>query len=357
MESDSSLNQLNQSFLELLAALVRAPSVVGSEDPFFRVLRRELELHRARVNHYQGLMVACGDQPESLIVSAHIDRHGIVCTGPNEFQFAAFVTKNQGELDGNSVSEQTVHAIVARFRGARVEAYDPWNGGYLGQGEIRSAFYCDHRRNIVFDIPDLVGLRPGTPVAYLEHLAVRDDSLSAQLDNVLMVALVVDMFRRGFQGTALFTAEEEAGRSWRYILGWFNRFHPTTQRLLVLDTSPYPDKDTADMQEVVLRKRDAHGTFSPALVSLLEDVCQRAGASYGYKDAYIDAENEKRQRQGLLPRSVGRTELGRVVSATQGGINGATLQIPTTGYHTNRETASLAAVRAALAVTDLLIEA
>ena len=46
--------------------------------------------------------------------------------------------------------------------------------------------------------------------------------------------------------------------------------------------------------------------------------------------------------------SLGRTELGRLIAATEGRISGTTLQIPTTGYHTAQETASLASVRAAI---------
>ena len=37
--------------------------------------------------------------------SAHIDRHGLICTGPNEFQYAAFVAGSRSDLLGNSVSE------------------------------------------------------------------------------------------------------------------------------------------------------------------------------------------------------------------------------------------------------------
>lgn len=344
-----------QSFLDLLAALVRSPSVVGSEEPFFRVLQRELELHGVRVRRFQGVMEASGKHPESLIVSTHIDRNGIVATGPGEFQYAAYVAKAQGDLDGNSISEQMAGTISGRFVGARVEAYDPWHGGYLGQGEIVSSFRCDRRNNVIFEIPSLPALRPGTPVAYLEHLDVREDAIAAQLDNVLTVGLAVDMFRRGFQGTVLFTAEEEAGRSWRYILAWLRRRDRATQRLLVFDTSPYPDAANANAQQIVLRRKDANAEFADALVEELQGICDGLSITYSYKDAYIERLNLIRAEDGLLPRSLGRTELGRVAAATGGDVNGATLQIPTTGYHTNQETASLEAVEAALRLTDALI--
>jgi putative aminopeptidase FrvX len=68
------------------------------------------------------------------------------------------------------------------------------------------------------------------------------------------------------------------------------------------------------------------------------------GIRYSYKDRWIENENLTRSK----PMSLGRTELGRLVAATEGRISGTTLQIPTTGYHTAEETASLASVRAAI---------
>ena len=82
--------------------------------------------------------------------------------------------------------------------------------------------------------------------------------LSAQLDNVLSVALIVHLFCSGFADTALFTAQEEAGRSWRYALSWLKRESITTRRLLVLDANPYPTPEAAAEQDLVLRKIGRH---------------------------------------------------------------------------------------------------
>ena len=112
-------------FLEILQLLIREPSVVGSEDSFFRVLRRELEEVGVDINYYHGVLVAQGSHPHDLILSAHIDRHGLLCTGPNEFQYAAFIAGNQSELTGDSVSEQMLNTIENRFQGQRVQAHLP----------------------------------------------------------------------------------------------------------------------------------------------------------------------------------------------------------------------------------------
>jgi len=331
-------------FVEILQGLVREPSVVGTEDSFFRVLRRELEEVDVTIERYMGVLVARGRDPESIVLSAHIDRHGLLCTGPNEFQYAAFIAGNQGELFGDSVSEQMMSSIADRFTGQRVQAHLPYTGTYLGQGMNSSGRLCEFRRNLIFEITGLEYLQPGTPISFLDRLRVTDTHLSAQLDNVLSVALIVYLFRNGFSGTALFTAQEEAGKSWRYALAWLLRESISTSRLLVLDTSPYPTTEAAGAQDLVLRQKDASALFDRDFTREIEDRCLQLGISYSYKDRWIENENLTRSK----PMSLGRTELGRLVAATEGRISGTTLQIPTTGYHTAEETASLASVRAAI---------
>jgi putative aminopeptidase FrvX len=320
--------------------------VVGNEDSFFRVLRRELEEVGVTVHYYHGVLVAQGNRPHELILSAHIDRHGLLCTGPNEFQYAAFIAGNQGENMGDSASERMLHTIEDRFQGQRVQAHLPYTGTYLGQGEITRSYICPERRNLIFEVNGLDFLQPGTPVSFLDRLHITDGLISAQLDNVVSAALLIYLFRQGFQGTGLFTAQEESGRSWRYTLSWFQREQLTSQRLVVLDTSPYATREDADQQLVTLRHRDASSLFSPTMTQELADRCQTLGITYGFKDEYIETQNQLRGKSYPL----GRTELGRIAVATAGAINGTTLQIPTTEYHTASETASIAAISAVIAL-------
>jgi len=331
-------------FLHLLSGLVREPSVVGVEAAFFRTLLRELEELPLSISLYHGVLVAHGTRPNSLLLSAHVDRHGLLCTGPNEFQYAAFIAGNRGELNGDSVSEQMMELIQDRFIGQRVQSHVPHSGTYLGQGSITRSFVCPYRRNLIFEIDGLSHLQPGTPVSFVDRLGISDGFISAQLDNVLSVAMLIHLFRSGFQGTVLFTAGEEAGRSWRYALEWFLRQQLWTRRLIVLDTSPYPTPLAAANQEVVLRRRDASAAFDPQMTEELKRRCETLRISYNFKDDYVESLNRHREK----PLSFGRTELGRLVAATEGKINGTTLQIPTTSYHTASETASLQSISAVL---------
>jgi putative aminopeptidase FrvX len=342
--STSAAPEVPRAFIDLLKSLVRSPCVVGAEHSFFRVLQRELEERGARVSWYEGVLVAQGNDPTSQMFSAHIDRHGLVCTGPNEFQYAAFVSGARSDLLGNSVSEQLMKKIVHRFANESVYAYEPWSGAYRGQGQIDNAYICEHRNNLIFELSGLNHLVAGTPVAFQDRLTVTEDALVGQLDNVLTAAVLVYLFELGFQGTAFFTAQEEAGKSWRYLLEWFRRFGASTNQLIVVDTSPFPDFEAASRQQLVLRYRDANAAFNQPLTDRLAELCGQMGLKYLFKDQYVEALNKEAIARGDEPASIGSTEMGRIIASSNGLVDGTTLQIPTSGYHTMSETANKAAV-------------
>lgn len=335
--------QQSEEFIDLLKALIRQPSVVGAEHSFFRVLQRELEERGAKVSWYEGLLVAQGNDPDSALFSAHIDRQGLICTGPNEFQYAAFVAGRRSDLLGNSVSEKLMRKIVGRFKSVQIVAYEPWSGTYLGAGTISNAYVCEYRNNLIFEVDGLGHLVAGTPVAFLDRLLINDGFLIGQLDNVLTVAHLVHLFSLGFQGTAFFTAQEESGSSWRYLLEWFRRFNGGTTQLIVVDTSPFPDRTIASQQQVVLRRKDANANFALETTDRLEELCKAKGISYVFKDAYIEQYNKQ---NGNSQMSLGSTELGRIIAASNGFVQGTTLQIPTAGYHTMSESSNLTASNA-----------
>jgi len=330
-------------FTDVLKELIRHPSVVGSEHSFFRVLQRALEERGATVVWYEGLLVAHGSEPDSSMFSAHIDRHGLICTGPNEFQYAAFVAGSRSDLLGNSVSEELMNKISVRFESIPVMAYEPWSGAYRGAGVITKSYICEYRNNLIFEVKGLEHLVAGTPVAFSDRLRVSNGRFIGQLDNVLTAAILVHLFSLGYQGTAFFTAQEEAGRSWRYLLEWFRRFGGSTNQLVVVDTSPYPDTAAANAQQVVLRQRDANAEFNVDTTRRLEEQCRTLGISYSYKDTYIDEKNRQAVKLGQKPQTLGSTEMGRITAASNGFVHGTTLQIPTTGYHTMEESASIEA--------------
>ncbi len=324
-----------ENFYDILKQLVRVPSVVGAEHPFFLFLKRELQEQNITAEYYDGILVAKGNNPSSGYLSSHVDRHGLICMGHNEFQYAAFIAKNQADLQGNSNSEELLKNLEVRFKAQRVQAYNPWSGGYLGIGTISDAYLDTKRYNIFFKIDGLDHLLPGTPIAFMDKLQISTDGLiSAQLDNVISVALILYLYELGYQGTAFFTASEEAGRSWRFLLEYFRRLDIETEELLVLDTSPYHTLEEIEKIDIVLRNRDENAAFHSPLKNKIKEIATQNGIGFHFKDTYIKRLHEQSGTKG----SLGVTELGRVINASKGVIQGTTLQFPTIGYHTAQET-------------------
>lgn len=346
---------LNMNFLQILSSLMRCPSVVGAEHSFMRILQRELEARGANVIWYEGLLVAQGNRPDSLYLSAHIDRHGLICTGPNEFQYAAFVASNRSDLLGNSASELLMERIAGRFENTDVYAYEPWSGAYIGKGMIENSYICPTRHNLIFNVGGLEGLVAGTPIAFDDQLHMTDSTIMGQMDNVLSVALQVYLFEIGFEGTAFFTCQEEAGKSWRYVVEWFRRFGGNTDNLLVLDTSPFETLSEAEKYDLVLRNLDANAVFDAERTKAIADTIQQDGHTMVFKDDYIETLNKTKQAAGQSPYPLGATELGRIINASGGQITGTTLQMPSTGYHTMRETVPIKSVVAMIDVLEKLM--
>ncbi|MDT8385513.1 MAG: peptidase M42 [Gammaproteobacteria bacterium] len=337
---------LSIEYIDLLKAMIRQPSVVGAEHSFFRVLQRELEERGAKVTWYDGLLVAQGKNPFSTMFSAHIDRHGLICTGPDEFQYAAFIAANRSDLLNNSVSEELMSKITGRFQSVPVFAYEPWSGAYRGKGIIKKSYVCEFRNNLIFEIEGLGNVVAGTPVAFKDKLKINNARLEGQLDNVLTAAAIVHLFSLGFEGTAFFTAQEEAGKSWHYLLEWFRRFGGSTNRLFVVDTSPFPNVESANRQLLVLREKDANAAFNKEATLLIENLCRKHAISFVYKDRYVEADNARLISIGEAPHSLGSTEMGRIIAASKGLVDGTTIQIPTNGYHTMEESVSCDSVDA-----------
>lgn len=82
----------------------------------------------------------------------------------------------------------------------------------------------------------------------------------------------------------------------------------------------------------------------------MTNICKKHKISYEYKDAYLKERNQEAIKEGLPKNSLGSTELGRIIFATKGAIQGTTLQIPTINYHTTNETARAKSITQAIKI-------
>ncbi len=320
------------------------PAVVGYEQPFLDFMDREFtRLGCETTLADRHLEANCpGERHE--IICVHADRHGLICTEPGICEYAAWIARDEYASEDRPTSPALAVRVCTRFVDEPVLAYDPETGAALARAVTRSAKYVEDEAKLVFPVPEFKKLPIGTPVCFRRQTVLDHEMLSGQIDNAVSAAIAFTLVERGFEGRILFTTEEEIGRSWIHAKAFLDDKDIRTDRLIVLDTSPYPESAAIDAGLVVLRRRDAHAEFNAEFVEELAQTCERVGVPYEYKDAYMERRNAEREAAGENRLSIGSTELGRLITATEGEITGATIQLPTFGYHSNSETTSTKAI-------------
>lgn len=313
------------------------PSVVGHETPFLDHLARDFRALGLTVERPRNLCVVelGGDGPLFL---AHADRHGAVTAQDGAALYAALAVRSEKYDEAPEVSDAFAAKVGERYRGEEVFAYDRATGGRIAYGDVGGA-RRDEAGRLVIEVDGLPPLPPGTPIAFARALDRSEGGyVSGQLDNPATIAVLRIAAEHGLKGRIVITAEEEIGRSARHMLDWAQGGgQPPTTRLVVLDTSPFDDSAAGLAGAAVLRRRDATADFHAGAIAALEAAAREAGAPVIFKDAFIEAENAARGRRNLPLKSLGLTELGKIIALSHGAYAGATLQVPTFNYHSNQE--------------------
>jgi putative aminopeptidase FrvX len=331
-----------EPILAKTAEYLTIPAVVGYEGPFMDHLADDFNIPGYDVEKGDGILVVRKKGSQSpQIVTAHLDRNGIVVNDAGNFEYAVFNLKRTNG-DKNNAPEGVFKKSGERFIGELVYAYGT-QGDVMAEGIVRDFYYNYLMGDLFFGIEGMGCLPAGTPIAYRSQLVREKGIISSQIDNAISVAVARQLVSEGFDGTLFLAAGEEVGRSWKNIADYLTLQDIESHEILTLDTTPYTDSRAISQGLVVLRNQDSKGRFNPDLVARLRSRCKTNEIPHEMKDEVIEAENAQLE-EGAKLKSMGITELGRIVEHTDGRFNGATVQLPTTRYHTNHETTSELAV-------------
>lgn len=312
---------------------LNVPSVVGHEQHFIKFLQKDFENLGLNVIKHDGVLEVSGHHPKSIIISAHVDRHGLISIGNNQYGYAAEYIKEKKYGEEATPTHKTLMAIGDRFKEEKVMAYDPITGEKLGEGEISSDDPRMIDDNCIFHINGIDNLPPNIPIAYARTAVSDGTHLKGQIDNVISLGVIYTLFQNGFQGTALLTCEEEIGKSWIHITDWLENNKIETKELIIIDTSPYREVAPVEGGLVILRNRDKSAIFNSDLTAKIKQRCIDKLIPFQFKDEYLTI-------LGTPTSGLGSTELGRIIQNSNGRWSGTTIQIPTTEYHTSYETTS-----------------
>lgn len=314
------------------------PAVVGHEGFFMNHLAREYAQLGLDVKQWPNILAISGTKGTESILSAHIDRHGLISIGNGEYAYAGQYIREIKYGQNDRSSQKMLASIHDRFVGEQVYAYDPATGKQLGEGTIIA---CDpslqRGGDAVFHVEGMEYLPVNIPVGYARKGRDHGGFLKGQIDNALSLAAIYVLFKNGYQGTALLTTEEEIGKSWSHLQDYLTEECIATDRLIILDTSPYKEHRFVKDGYVVLRNRDKSAVFNTDLTNKIAAYCNEAKVPHHFKDKYFLG-------QGLGVEDLGSTELGRLIMGTARQWTGASIQIPTLEYHTSYETTTHKAI-------------
>lgn len=314
------------------------PSVVGHEAQFVEHLIKDFDSLGYKTEKHPGLLAVHGTEPHSIIVSAHIDRHGLISIGGGEYAYAAQYIKEIKYGLENRSSMQALESISKRFEGETVFAYHHDTYEVLGEGIINTNIEFMENGDSIFHIHEMPEIEQGIPIAYKRAAYNDGQYFKGQIDNAISIGSIYMLCENHFKGTILLSTEEEIGMSWRHIAAFLDDNKIKCDELIIIDTSPYNDFDIIDKGKVVLRTRDKSAEFNLSLVKKIEERCKTLQIPYEVKDQALLSE-------GKSVDQLGSTELGKLVSSTSVKWSGASIQIPTVMYHTSYETTSRACIK------------
>lgn len=314
------------------------PSVVGFEQFFMAFLEEDFQNLGLSVLKYEGLLEVRGNTPDSAIVCAHIDRHGLVSLGNGEYAYAAEYIREIKYGEEHKSSRKQLKQIADRFQDEEVFAYHPQTNARLGKGKITASHKDMANGDSIFFIDGIEELGSEIPVAYARTARAEGKNIMGQIDNTISIGVVYALFKAGFQGTAYLTTEEEVGKSWVHISNHLENEGVETQNLVVIDTSPYLDRSPLHEGTVIFRNRDRFSIFNSDMTERFVQRCEALDMPYQIKDIDLLAE-------GKEIGDLGSTELGRLIKEKENRWSGATVQVPTTMYHTSNETTTRRAVK------------
>ncbi|NQU32838.1 MAG: hypothetical protein HQ521_06350 [Bacteroidetes bacterium] len=319
---------MHNLLIKKLYDFLETPSVTLFEKPFYNLLLNECSFKNYNtVSHKDYLAFIPKKNPSNMVISAHMDRLGLVRTNgeilySNYYGYKFYgVDYNPSLLPGN------------RFINQNVFAYDNVTGKTLKHGKVESCSISPENGELVFDVKGFHNKEMPTffPIAYSNNLIEDKDELKGQLDNALSVALTYVLLKNNIRHTILLTTQEEIGKSWKFIYDFLEERQ--LKSVVTIDTINIDGIADFNTTDIVLRRSDDLADYDVSLVNKLINFADKNKFRY-----YVKPKNPK-----LI---INVTEVGKLAKESNYKFNGATIQFPIINYHKANETVKKNCVKA-----------
>lgn len=357
--------------------LLKIPSPIGFENHFLKSLELISKKEGYNTILKKNYLVVKPTKKTNKIFSIHIDRHGLI-VNDKKVEYLANYWKNKLKIPYKIDKEIPMHnkiikllsqslknfkisedsekiyieekngialryikeggkdffeKIAMRHTGEELIGYDKNMKKVSNYTSIRYDISVKDKL-VTFDLNKKINSNV-KHLTFNQKLKKDRNKIYGQIDNVISCAIIINLIKRKqLNQEVIFTTQEEIGKSWIPVVDYMKN---NSNKLIVLDTSPYENFESKIEGFLVLREGDENGKFEPVLCQEIQKFCKKNKIPTHLKSSLI-----------------GMTELGRVSFETQGRINGTTLQLPTINYHTSYETCMVKSLENYMKVISLL---
>lgn len=372
--------------IELTNEFLEIPSSISFEKPFLDYLEKKAKNLGYNIFRKENSYLVIKPKNDSIVssklFSVHIDRHSVIKNDNGRLEYLAFnLKKKLGlpflkeevkiseenlllELEEREVSFEkfgeflvfkregfkpvklkrdgldTYYETVAlRFTKEDCISYDFNSGEKINEYKLIRNQIDINKNEIYFFTNKTIGF--DEKIFMIKSKIYQDEKfISGQIDNVISVAVLFYLLEKGnFNEEIIFTTKEEIGLSYKCVIDYINSQDNFEKKLIILDTSPYSNIENEKSGFLTLRYGDENGGFNSELVLKIKSILEENQINFDFKPSFL-----------------GRTELGRVSSESQGKVNGSTLQLPSMNYHTVFETCSKTSLENFVFIIEKLLE-
>ncbi len=287
---------------------LKIPSVTGYTKEFEEFLSKKFsELGYDIINKKDALIVSSKKNFQKICFCAHLDRIGFIKENDN-YEYSTIYFKEKS----NMLNKKLFEKIRKRFIGETIESDK--NKAIIKKGIIEN-------RKIIFSSEPILDNNFAT---LSRTLTINNNNISCQLDNVISIAVLYIVCKNSdFEGTIIFSKNEEAGQSSDVIIDTIDDLNLPSNKLLVLDTTTAVSKDEFDKGYIMINSREKDILYNKELFEKITELAEQNNILY-------KSNTDKSS-----------TELYQVVKKSNNKISGLTIRLPRKNYHTSNETTSL----------------
>lgn len=317
-----------KKILKICSKLLKIPSVTCYEKPLLEYLNKKAKKYgyETKIIQNKYLIIKPKQKNSNYLISAHIDRHGMIKNNKGEIEFLSFNKRKELQLPFNKEDHDIFLQTGLAHAKDNIISYNSKTGKKQKKYKI-TRFNIDHKKKLVTYNLNKKPKKSEKIFMLESNIQTKENLFSGQIDNTISTAILLYLLKTtNFKQEIIFTTKEEIGESYKQPLHYLQKIKKTKnfQNIITIDTSPYENLKFKEKGFLTLRKGDEYSNYN-------KEISKKIKQNLKNKKIYCH----------IKPSTNGRTELGKISKESKNKYNGTVIQLPTTNYHTTYETSTI----------------